>query len=75
MCLSAYFSETVQYHLQRAEGVQLSMREACEALNAITGGKGGGRDAAAQGSAKAQAGFAELLCQYEGYLKQRLKGL
>ena len=67
--------ETVQYHLQRAEGVQLSMREACEALNAITGGKGGGRDAAAQGSAKAQAGFAELLCQYEGYLKQRLKGL
>lgn len=72
--LFSRIGETVYYQLWRAAGVSLSMREVCAALNAITGGKGGGRDDAAQGSAKAQPGFAELLAQFEGYLKQRMKG-
>lgn len=72
--LFSRIGETVYYQLWRAAGVSLSMRELCAALNAITGGKGGGRDDAAQGSAKAQPGFAELIAQFEGYLKQRMKG-
>lgn len=72
--LFSRIGETVYYQLWRAAGVSLSMRELCAALNAITGGKGGGRDDAAQGSAKAQPGFAELIAQFERYLKQRMKG-
>lgn len=73
--LFSHAGETVYYQLWRTAGVSLSMRDVCAALNALTGGKGGGRDDAAQGSAKAQPGFAELAAQFEGYLKQRVKGL
>ena len=72
--LFSHVGDTVYYQLSRAAGVPFSMREACAALNAMTGGKGGGRDDAAQGSAKAQTGFAELLAQFEGYLKKWMRG-
>jgi len=66
--------ETVYYQLWRSAGVTLSMRDVSAALNAILGGKGGGRDDAAQGSAKAQEGLKETLQQFEAYMKQRMKG-
>lgn len=66
--------ESVYYQLWRSQGVALSMRDVSSALNAILGGKGGGRDDAAQGSAKAQEGLSETLAQFEAYMKQRMKG-
>ncbi len=66
--------ETICYQLWRSSGVTLSMRDVSAALNAILGGKGGGRDDAAQGSAKAQEGIKETLAQFETYMKQRMKG-
>lgn len=66
--------ETVYYQLWRSAGVTLSMRDVSAALNAILGGKGGGRDDAAQGSAKAQEGLKDTLLQFENYMKQRMKG-
>ncbi|HOS18314.1 MAG TPA: DHHA1 domain-containing protein [Clostridia bacterium] len=61
------------YRMARAEGVKLGMREVCQAVNAMTGGKGGGRDDSAQGSAGARSETAEIRAQLEAYLKSRLK--
>lgn len=65
--------EQLIYRMARSQGVSLSMREVCQAVNAMTDGKGGGRDDSAQGSAKARSEAAEIRGQLEAYLKSRLK--
>ena len=72
--LFSQVGENVYYQLCCSPGVKLSMRDVCAALNALTGGKGGGRDDAAQGSAKANAGLDDMVAQFAGYVKQRMKG-
>lgn len=74
-CVALLFGEngeTLHYQLAASKGAGLSMREVCAALNAMTGGKGGGRDDFAQGSAKKQSGFAETLEQLEHYMLRRM---
>ena len=44
-------SDTLCYQLMCTDGAKVSMREFCQVVNAAMGGKGGGRDGAAQGSA------------------------
>lgn len=61
------------YRLARTEGLALSMKEVCQAVNAATGGKGGGRDDSAQGSAAVRSDLREICVQLETYLKSRLK--
>lgn len=63
----------ILYRMARAESVALSMKEVCQAVNAATGGKGGGRDDGAQGSAAARSDLNEICVQLEAYLKSRLK--
>lgn len=60
------------YRMARSNGVDLSMKEVCLAVNAATGGKGGGRDDAAQGSAPERKDANEICAQLETYLKNRL---
>lgn len=48
-------ADSLVYQLVRGKNVKLSMRELIKAVNAATGGKGGGRDEYAQGSAKITA--------------------
>lgn len=61
------------YKMARTQGVQLSMKEVCPAVNAATGGKGGGRDDNAQGSAPLRSDIHEICAQIETYLMSRLK--
>lgn len=61
------------YRLARSEGIGLSMKEVCPAVNAMTGGKGGGRDDSAQGSAEARSETNEIRGQLQLYLENRLK--
>ncbi|MBQ2985516.1 MAG: hypothetical protein IJD61_03730, partial [Clostridia bacterium] len=49
--LFAKNGETLMYQLARGKGVKHSVRELIQAVNAAVGGKGGGRDDFAQGSA------------------------
>ena len=44
--------DSLVYQLARGRNVKTSMRELIKAVNAAAGGKGGGRDEYAQGSAK-----------------------
>lgn len=62
------------YQLCASKGVQLSMRELCAAVNVAVGGKGGGRDDFAQGSAACRpAGFEETLTQLKRYMQSILR--
>lgn len=61
------------YKMTCTKGVQLSMKEVCLAVNAATGGKGGGRDDNAQGSAPLRNDIHEICTQIETYLASRLK--
>ncbi len=65
--------EQLYYRLNRSAGVGLSMKEVCLAVNGLTGGKGGGRDDSAQGSAPVKPGWEETREQLERYLKSRLR--
>ena len=49
--LFARNGDTLMYQLARGKGVKHSVRELIQAVNAAVGGKGGGRDDFAQGSA------------------------
>ena len=62
--------DTASYVLARSADVGFSMRQACEATNALFKGKGGGRDDSAQGSAPiaGESGFYQAVSQFEGYL-------
>jgi len=61
------------YRMARTESVALSMKEVCQAVNAATGGKGGGRDDGAQGSAAVRSDLNEICAKLETYLLSRLK--
>lgn len=65
--------EQLYYRMTTNVPETLSMKELCAAVNAITGGKGGGRDDGAQGSASARGDVGEICVQIENYLINRLK--
>ncbi len=62
--------DSASYLLARSADVSFSMRQACEAANALFSGKGGGRDDSAQGSAPiaGESAFLQAVSQFEGYL-------
>lgn len=75
-CIAVLFAENqdnLQYQLAASKGIKLSMRELCAVVNAATGGKGGGKDDFAQGSAKPQNSFDETIMQIKGYMRAKLK--
>lgn len=61
------------YRVARGAGVALSMKEICLAINGLVGGKGGGRDDSAQGSAPVKPGLEETTRQLAQYMKNRLR--
>ena len=68
--------ETLMYQLARGKGVKHSVRELIQAVNAAVGGKGGGRDDFAQGSASI-GGASDVdgtVEQIKSYCKAVLKG-
>lgn len=70
--LFANVSDKCPYTLSASEGVSLDMGELAASVNAITGGRGGGRGTRAQGMAKGPVS-AETLAQLQDYLVKRLK--
>ena len=70
--LAVTAKDSTQYMLSCSENVKLDMGELCQAVNAATGGKGGGRGTLAQGSAPASAWHKDAFSQLEAYLKQRI---
>jgi len=62
------------YVLACSKDLGLDMGELCQAVNAATGGRGGGRNTLAQGSAATPAGLTETAEQLKGYFLSRLKG-
>ena len=58
--------------MARGARATYSMKELIAAVNAMTGGKGGGREDSAQGSARVRPGFAETLTQLQAYLVRAL---
>lgn len=74
--ISALFSETegrLSYVLASGEKFPLDVGELIPAVNAATGGKGGGRGTLAQGMAQSGSGAEETVSQVEDYLVRRLK--
>lgn len=74
--ISALFSETegkLSYVLASGEKFPLDVGELIPAVNAATGGKGGGRGTLAQGMAQSGTGAQETVSQVEDYLVRRLK--
>ena len=60
------------YYVLSTEGTGLDMGELAGAVNAATGGKGGGRGSLAQGSAPAGSALADTVQQLEDYFTKRL---
>jgi len=62
--------ENINYLLARSADVNFSMKQACDAVNALFAGKGGGRDDSAQGSAPftGDSVFSEAVSQIKEYL-------
>lgn len=76
--LAVLFSEgegRLSYVVASGEGFPLDAGEIAAAVNAATGGKGGGRGTLAQGTAAASAGTQETVGQIRDYLARRLKEL
>ena len=74
--LFAKNGETLMYQLARGKGVKHSVRELIQAVNAAVGGKGGGRDDFAQGSAPV-GGASDVdgtVEQIKNYCRAVLKG-
>ena len=65
----------LSYVLSATEDLGLDMGELCQAVNAATGGKGGGRGTLAQGAGPASAGLAETAEQLAAYFEKRLSQL
>ena len=63
------------YVLATGEGFPLDVSELMPAVNAATGGKGGGRGTLAQGMAPSVLGAEETVGQLQHYLRQRLSAL
>ena len=70
--LCAPAGDTAQYVLCCSKGVKLDMGDLIQAVNAATGGRGGGRGTLAQGSAKYTPALLDTFVQLEHYLAQRL---
>ena len=66
--------EMLSYRVARSADVALSMRELIQAVNALFGGKGGGRDDSAQGSAKLNGSAKDSVEQLKAYVYRRIKG-
>ena len=66
--------ENLSYRVARSADVALSMRELIQAVNALFGGKGGGRDDSAQGSARLSGSAKDSAEQLKAYVYRRLKG-
>lgn len=60
--LFSHVGDTVYYQLSRAAGVPFSMREACAALNAMTGGKRRGTGRCGTGQRKGTNGLCGTAC-------------
>lgn len=73
LLLATEANGSLQYMLCCSEGVKLDMGELCQAVNAATGGNGGGRGTLAQGSAPASSWRQDTFTQLEAYLLQRLE--
>jgi len=74
--LVVLFSESdgkLSYVLASGEKFPLDVGELIPAVNAATGGKGGGRGTLAQGMAQSGSGAEETVRQVEDYLVRRLK--
>lgn len=71
------FGETAEgcccYRMARSEGVGMSMRDLCTAVNAAINGKGGGSPAFAQGSAAAAIN-SDLTDMLKNYIVRVIKG-
>lgn len=52
-----------------------SMRELCDTVNALTGGRGGGKDCFAQGSSKERSELTELMQQITAYLHTKIANM
>lgn len=65
--------EQLYYRAARSKDVELSMKELIQAVNGLFGGKGGGRDDSAQGSAPIKPGFEESIAQLKSYLEHRVR--
>ncbi len=74
--LFALNGETLMYQLARGKGVKHSVRELIQAVNAAVGGKGGGRDEFAQGSAPvgSASDIEGTVEQIRNYCKAVLRG-
>jgi len=68
--------DSLQYQLARGEAVKHSMRDIIQAVNAAAGGKGGGREAYAQGSAPVTPAMdvEGTVEQIRAYLRAALRG-
>ena len=66
--------ENLSYRVARSADVALSMRDLIQAVNALFGGKGGGRDDSAQGSAKLNGSAKDSVEQLKAYVYRRIKG-
>lgn len=76
--LAVLFSQVegkLSYVLASGENFPLDVGELIPAVNAATGGKGGGRGTLAQGMAQSDSGAEETVKQVEDYLVRRLKEL
>lgn len=74
--LAVLFSQLdgkLSYVLASGEKFPLDVGELIPAVNAATGGKGGGRGTLAQGMAQSDSGAEETVKQVEDYLVRRLK--
>ena len=74
--LAVLFSQVdgkLSYVLASGEKFPLDVGELIPAVNAATGGKGGGRGTLAQGMAQSDSGAEETVKQVEDYLVRRLK--
>ncbi len=70
--LFAKNADTVFYQVKTGGSVKQNAKEICLVINAMTGGKGGGRDDFAQGSCNSNLNVEETLCQLSAYLKKSL---
>lgn len=65
----------LNYLMGASPSCGFSMRELCDTVNAITGGRGGGKDAFAQGSAGERAELDELIEQMIVYIRAKLANI
>lgn len=73
--LSAQADGRLFYVVSLGEGIPIDVCELIAAVNAATGGKGGGRNALAQGMAPTQSGVEQTVSQLADYFTKRLSAL